>query len=90
MNAEVLSSIRGEVTAIQEAGLEKRERLIASPQGALIRVGGREVLNFCANNYLGLGNDPRGPSPRPAGVSMSAGFRAQLGPLHLRHPGHPP
>ncbi len=59
MNAEVLSSIRGEVTAIQEAGLEKRERLIASPQGALIRVGGEEVLNFCANNYLGLGNDPR-------------------------------
>ena len=59
MNAETLSSIRGELAAIQEAGLEKRERLILSPQGALIRVGGEEVLNFCANNYLGLGNDPR-------------------------------
>ena len=33
--------------------------MIASPQGATILVGGREVLNFCANNYLGLGNDPR-------------------------------
>ena len=59
MNAETLSSIRGELAAIEEAGLEKRERLILSPQGALIRVGGEEVLNFCANNYLGLGNDPR-------------------------------
>lgn len=59
MNAATLSSIRGEVEAIRKAGLEKRERLIASPQGASIQVGGREVLNFCANNYLGLGNDPR-------------------------------
>ena len=59
MNAETLGSIRDDLAAIRDAGLEKRERLIASPQGAVIRVGGREVLNFCANNYLGLGNDPR-------------------------------
>ena len=59
MNAQTLASIRGGLAAIQEAGLEKRERLLLSPQGARIRVGGEEVLNFCANNYLGLGNDPR-------------------------------
>ncbi len=45
---------------IRQAGLYKEERLIATPQGAHIAVvGGREVLNFCANNYLGLSNDPR-------------------------------
>jgi glycine C-acetyltransferase len=43
---------------IERAGLTKRERVIASPQGALIRVGEREVLNFCANNYLGLSSHP--------------------------------
>jgi len=43
---------------IQGAGLEKRERIITSPQGAQITVGGRVVLNFCANNYLGLSSHP--------------------------------
>jgi glycine C-acetyltransferase len=44
---------------IQEAGTWKEERLIATPQGAAIRtVGGGEVLNFCANNYLGLSSHP--------------------------------
>lgn len=47
---------RSEIAAIQEAGLYKRERVIESPQAARIRVNGREVLNFCANNYLGLSN----------------------------------
>ncbi|MBK6923513.1 MAG: glycine C-acetyltransferase [Deltaproteobacteria bacterium] len=44
---------------IRDAGLYKHERVIESPQGATIRVGGREVLNFCANNYLGLSSHPR-------------------------------
>ena len=44
---------------IREAGLYKEERLIESSQSAAINVGGKEVLNFCANNYLGLANDPR-------------------------------
>ena len=44
---------------IREAGLYKEERLIESSQSATIQVGGKEVLNFCANNYLGLANDPR-------------------------------
>ena len=44
---------------IREAGLYKEERLIESPQSAAIQVAGKEVLNFCANNYLGLSNAPR-------------------------------
>ena len=44
---------------IKEAGLYKNERLIESPQRAEIQVAGKEVLNFCANNYLGLSNHPR-------------------------------
>ena len=44
---------------IREAGLYKEERLIESPQRAAIEVGGKQVLNFCANNYLGLSDHPR-------------------------------
>ena len=44
---------------IREAGLYKEERLIESPQRAAITVKGQEVLNFCANNYLGLSDNPR-------------------------------
>ena len=43
---------------IEEAGLFKRERQIASPQSSHIKTGGADVLNFCANNYLGLANHP--------------------------------
>ena len=44
---------------LKQAGLYKEERIIESPQGASIMVAGKEVLNFCANNYLGLSNNPR-------------------------------
>jgi glycine C-acetyltransferase len=44
---------------IRAAGLYKDERVIQSPQGAHVRVAGREVLNFCANNYLGLSSHPK-------------------------------
>ena len=44
---------------IRQAGLWKHERIIASPQGPHITVAGKEVLNFCANNYLGLSSHPR-------------------------------
>lgn len=45
--------------SIKDAGLYKNERLIEGPQQAAIQVAGKEVLNFCANNYLGLSNHPR-------------------------------
>jgi glycine C-acetyltransferase len=55
-----LRHIRTELDTIERAGLTKRERIIASPQGAVVRLAdGREVLNFCANNYLGLSSHPR-------------------------------
>ena len=47
------------LSEIREAGLYKEERLIESPQRAAIQVKGQEVLNFCANNYLGLSDNPR-------------------------------
>ena len=46
------------LAGIREAGLYKSERVIEGPQGARIRVGGREVVNMCANNYLGLAHHP--------------------------------
>jgi glycine C-acetyltransferase len=51
--------LQAEIDEIRDAGLWKDERVIESPQAARIAVGGREVLNFCANNYLGLADDPR-------------------------------
>ncbi len=49
-----------EISNIKEAGLYKSERIIVSPQGAIIKLDtGQEVLNFCANNYLGLSNHPK-------------------------------
>ena len=59
MYGNVARRLQAELDEIREAGLWKSERLIESPQAARIAVGGREVLNFCANNYLGLANDPR-------------------------------
>lgn len=51
--------LQQELENIKEAGLYKEERLIEVPQQAAIQVKGKEVLNFCANNYLGLSNNPR-------------------------------
>src|SRR5574338_814667 len=51
--------IQQEIDALKEAGLYNRIRTIGSPQGAWLVVDGKEVLNFCSNNYLGLANHPR-------------------------------
>ena len=60
MFASVRQEISGELDKIRSAGLFKAERVIVSPQGSSIRVAdGAEVLNLCANNYLGLSDDPR-------------------------------
>jgi glycine C-acetyltransferase len=59
MIASIRAGLGAELDAIRAAGLEKRERLIATPQEAHIRVlDGPEVLNLCANNYLGLADHP--------------------------------
>ena len=51
--------LAAELKSIEEAGLYKRERIITTPQGAVIKTSdGREVLNFCSNNYLGLSSHP--------------------------------
>ncbi len=60
MFADAEPGIRAELDQIRSDGLFKTERVIVSPQGSTIRVEeGAEVLNFCANNYLGLADDPR-------------------------------
>ncbi len=51
--------LRRELDSLREQGLYKDERVIESPQGAEVVVGGKKILNFCANNYLGLASDPR-------------------------------
>ena len=53
-------TLQKELASIQEAGLYKKERIIVTPQGADIKTSeGKEVINFCANNYLGLSSHPR-------------------------------
>jgi len=54
----LLEHLATETAALHDAGLFKAERVITTPQQAAIGVGGDEVINFCANNYLGLGNHP--------------------------------
>jgi len=60
VDATFLTDLAARTRELRETGLYKSERILLSPQNAVIRVeGGREVLNFCANNYLGLADHPR-------------------------------
>lgn len=59
MYGKMKEFLQKELAGIREAGLYKEERIITSPQRAEIEVGNKEVLNFCANNYLGLSDNPR-------------------------------
>jgi len=58
MFSQFKSKLQNELDSIKEQGLFKTERIIETPQGAKIKVNGKEVLNFCANNYLGLSSHP--------------------------------
>ncbi len=60
MYGEIKNFLDRELQSIEEAGLFKKERIITTPQSAVIKLdSGQEVLNFCANNYLGLSDNPR-------------------------------
>ena len=59
MYGKLQEHLSNTLAEIREAGLYKEERFIESPQRAAIQVNGQEVLNFCANNYLGLSDNPR-------------------------------
>jgi glycine C-acetyltransferase len=60
MYGKLEKQLQDELARIKDAGLYKKERVITSPQGADIRLNdGKEVINFCANNYLGLSSHPR-------------------------------
>lgn len=59
MYGKIKEHLQQTIDGLKSAGLYKDERLIESPQAAAIQVAGKEVLNFCANNYLGLSDNPR-------------------------------
>ena len=59
MNQTLVNRIAAELEDTKQAGLFKKERIIESHQGAVIKVGGKEVINLCANNYLGLSSHPK-------------------------------
>ena len=59
MNEALVKRMGVELEEIRQSGLFKTERIIESPQGPQIRVNGKQVLNLCANNYLGLSSHPR-------------------------------
>lgn len=88
MYGKMKDHLRRTLSEIRDAGLYKEERLIESPQRAAIQVKGKEVLNFCANNYLGLSDHPR--SHR--GIEEDDGpswLWNVFGTLHLRNAGCP-
>jgi glycine C-acetyltransferase len=58
MNQAFIAALRGELAGLRAAGLYKAERVLAGPQGGVVRAGERDLINLCANNYLGLANHP--------------------------------
>ena len=77
MTDKFLDHLKATLRGIADEGLVKRERLITGAQGAHVTVGGRSMLNLCANNYLGLAGDPRlvaaaGDAMRHHGYGMAS------------------
>jgi glycine C-acetyltransferase len=58
MQSQFVERLRTELETVRQQGLYKRERVLAGPQGGVVRTDGTEVVNLCANNYLGLANHP--------------------------------
>ncbi len=90
MNQAFLDNLAQDTDALHGAGLFKAERVITTPQEASIRVAtdgeaGREVINLCANNYLGLANHPALIEAAHEALDRIR-LRHGVGALHLRHP----
>ena len=76
--------------ALDAAGLLKRERVIGSAQGPVVTLDdGREMINLCANNYLGLANHPAVVQAAHDGLARY-GYGDRIGAIHLRHAKRPP
>jgi glycine C-acetyltransferase len=58
MNQAVIERLRAELAGLRAQGLYKGERVLTSPQGGVVRAGDQDLINLCANNYLGLANHP--------------------------------
>ncbi len=58
MNEALIERLRADLAGLRDQGLYKSERVLAGPQGGVVRTGDRDVVNLCANNYLGLANHP--------------------------------
>ena len=87
MFTQVRDELNAEIEEIRSQGLFKPERVIVTPQQATVKVSdGSEVLNLCANNYLGLADDPRVVAAAKAGAGP-LGLRHGERAVHLRHPG---
>ena len=71
ISQKFLENITNELTNIENDGLFKRERIITSQQSAEIEVAGKKLLNFCANNYLGLSNNPEVMKEKPRAMGES-------------------
>src|SRR3954466_2716688 len=59
MDGKFQQHLQAELKNIEESGLFKRERIITTEQGAVVKVNGKDVIVFCANNYLGLSSQPK-------------------------------
>ena len=58
MHQAVIDRLRAELAGLREQGLYKSERVLTGPQGAVVQSGDRDLINLCANNYLGLADHP--------------------------------
>jgi 7-keto-8-aminopelargonate synthetase-like enzyme len=76
--------IADELNLLRESGLYTHIRTIDSPMDAWVTIDGRRVLNFCANNYLGLANHPRCVRQPKKPSTTTASAPARCGPLPAR------
>ncbi|WP_315819735.1 hypothetical protein [Paraflavitalea speifideaquila] len=86
MNENLVKRLATELEDIRSAGLYKTERIIESPQGAEIVVNGKTVLNFCANNYLGLSSHPK--VTEAAKKLLTTGVWIEQCTVYLRYAGY--